>query len=277
MQNQYYNVDILINGKPAKQYFHEGKLFIEAKDGTEYEIKIENNSWSRILAVGSVDGQSFLTGKEATKEDAGYIVPMRGSLRVKGFRINDKEVGAFKFCKKEESYAKENLGDTKTCGVIGVAFWTEKVKPIVWVYKNNVEEDFELPQKPKKYPFTPYEPIWKYSDSTGGNHDLYGTVTSCNFLAHVDDGQVKEVSARDLSNIQKKTSFDMGSTFGSKKESKVTEVEFERGYLVQTVEIYYASREALIAMGVPVNQEVQVAFPQAFPGKYCSPPKHWKG
>ena len=49
-------------------------------------------------------------------------------------------------------------------------------------------------------------------------------------------------------------------------------MEFTKGQLIYTFEIYYASRDSLINMGVPIfNQEQHI--PQAFPGKYCQPPK----
>jgi hypothetical protein len=69
----------------------------------------------------------------------------------------------------------------------------------------------------------------------------------------------------------------MGSTWGQKVESKVVETEFERGSLTFSLDIYYASRQALIDMGVPINVGPQVSFPQSFPGKYATPPPNWRG
>ena len=74
-----------------------------------------------------------------------------------------------------------------------------------------------------------------------------------------------------------KTDFDMGTEFGRKEHSKVRTVEFTRGSLAQSFDIYYASREALIAMGVPITNELQVNLPQSFPTTYCTPPKNWIG
>ena len=72
--------------------------------------------------------------------------------------------------------------------------------------------------------------------------------------------------------------FDMSTKWGEAKESKVVEVEFERGSLVLTTNIYYASRQSLIEMGVPLGSEKQVSFPEPFvDSKYAKPPKNWKG
>ena len=72
--------------------------------------------------------------------------------------------------------------------------------------------------------------------------------------------------------------FDMGTKWGEAKESRVIEVEFEKGILALTTNIYYASRQSLIEMGVPLGNEKQVSFPEPFKdGKYAEPPKNWQG
>ena len=72
--------------------------------------------------------------------------------------------------------------------------------------------------------------------------------------------------------------FDMGTKWGEAKESRVIEVEFEKGLLALTTNIYYASRQSLIEMGVPLGNEKQVSFPEPFKdGKYAEPPKNWQG
>ena len=57
--------------------------------------------------------------------------------------------------------------------------------------------------------------------------------------------------------------FDLGTSMGKSQESKVVEVEFERGILVDSIDIYYASRESLIELGIPISNEKQVSFPEA--------------
>jgi hypothetical protein len=72
--------------------------------------------------------------------------------------------------------------------------------------------------------------------------------------------------------------FDMGTKWGSAKESKIVEVEFEKGLLALTFDVYYASRQSLIEMGVPIGNEKQVNFPSSFADtKYAKPPRNWKG
>lgn len=72
---------------------------------------------------------------------------------------------------------------------------------------------------------------------------------------------------------------DMATKWGENIESKVVNVEFERGPLIHSLDIYYASRKTLIDMGIPVSNQQQIASlgPQSFPGEYAEPPKGWRG
>ena len=85
------------------------------------------------------------------------------------------------------------------------------------------------------------------------------------------------VACAGLSYEQPKQNFDMGTEFGRKEYSKIHNVEFERGCLAQSFDIYYASREALISMGIPLINQLSVNLPQSFPNGYCQPPKNWQG
>ncbi len=72
-------------------------------------------------------------------------------------------------------------------------------------------------------------------------------------------------------------SFDMETQWGSSRNYKVKEVEFERRNVVHSFDIYYASRESLIAMGIDLSTEKRVSFPESFKeNKYAKPPKGWK-
>jgi len=70
--------------------------------------------------------------------------------------------------------------------------------------------------------------------------------------------------------------FDMGSSFGSPKDSSVKGVSFIRGYNLGEINIYYASRQGLRDAGVNITNEQKVVLPQGT-SKYCQPPKDWKG
>jgi len=92
-----FDLNITVNGSRCKQYSHQGKIFIEAKQSSEYVIEIKNNHWKRVLMVGSVDGLNVLTGKTASENDTGYIIGAYSAEKIKGFRVSDDEWALFKF------------------------------------------------------------------------------------------------------------------------------------------------------------------------------------
>jgi hypothetical protein len=306
-----FDLNILVNGNRCKQHQHEGKTYIEAKNGSEYVIEIKNNHYKRVLAVCSVDGLNVLTGKTASETDTGYIIGPYSSEKIKGFRFSDSEWAIFKFGYKfyGNTYAQSKEdGSEKNCGIIGIKLFYEKELEPSITYTINTYPPVAV------YPWWPYYtwPTWWYQGYSGtglsaGNINTNYSVTgaalnnatyTCNNgsgtgLLAGNIPSLSNVSAnyccsagneQDLfayhGNIeveQPKQKFDMGTEWGRKEYSKVHSVSFERGYLAQAFDIYYASREALLNMGIPLNKGLSVNLPQSFPGGYAQPPKNWNG
>lgn len=306
-----HDVNILVNGSRCKQYHHDGKIFIEAKDGSEYTIEIKNNEWTRILAVCSVDGLDVLNGKTAKEDNNGYVINALSSLKIDGFRVSNDQVAKFIFGAKRDSYAaSKGNGSERNVGVIGVRLFAEKVKYVPPVIRE--EHHHHHYPRPSYPPYNPY-PIWcdtTYSTSIGSDTlrgNTLGDVDDCclydNDAIPTKGGDTVKSStatygskcfsgggtrARSFtggqslrgmsfcSNQVKAASFDMGTEWGSAKESRVVEVEFEKGLLTLSTNIYYASRQSLIEMGIPLGNEKQVSFPEPFAdSKYAQPPKNW--
>ncbi len=308
-----FDLNITVNGSRCKQYQHQGKTYIEAKNGSEYVLEIKNNYWKRILAVCSVDGLNVLTGKTASEKDSGYIVPAYSTEKIKGFRFSDDEWAMFKFGYKfyGNTYAQSKGGDAeKNCGVIGFRLFYEQ-EPVVQYTTTWTQYPNWNPT-----PWNPY-PTWTtcggisgsgptytsnvtYNCSNLGSENLY----ACNNVADMSSttkgsNPMKFQKLAGIKSSSKKRSsaggasaqycadltrglagspepeFDMGTEWGRRESSKVHTVQFDRGCLARSMEIYYASREQLIRMGVPIHNVLSV--PQAFPSAYAEPPKGWNG
>lgn len=288
-----YDINILVNGNRCKQYFHEGKIFIEAKDGSEYTIEIKNNTWSRILAVCSVDGLDILTGKTAVESNPGYVISAYNVGKFDGFRVSDDKVAKFVFGSKGSSYAADKGdGSERNVGVIGVRLFQEKIKTPV--YRTEIHHHHHY-KKTASDPWDNHPTVWCDSAFSGaatkpllgfGDVDTYSCdniptkgVNTVYTAASTSATYGASVKRRSMS-VQDEPlcGFDMGTKWGEAKESKVINVEFERGVLAVSTEIFYASRQSLIEMGVPIGNEKQVSFPTAFAdSKYAKPPKNWKG
>ena len=284
-----FDINVLVNGNRCKFYYHQGKTFIEAKHGTEYELEIKNNTYGRVLALTSVDGLNVLNGTPATDDDPGYVIPGYSPLRIKGFRYSNDEVAAFKFTSKGQSYAHSAGGceAAKNCGVIGFKLYNEVIKlpplqtwNITW---NNSTPCGGLYGAGRYGYSTADDPLDFDGGPTIGSSCCGGggTMSSAGPTYNADV-HYKGLSSKDSAKSTKCSSgplrsFDMGSTWGQKIESKVVETDFEKGCLAWSLDIYYASRQNLIDMGVPINVGHQVSFPQSFPNKYATPPSGWRG
>ncbi len=306
MKKSQCELTVCINGKPVREYANEGRAYVEAKPGSTYSLKFKNNTWGRILAVFSVDGIDVLKGKSASDADTGYVISAQSTVEIKGFRIDNDKEASFKFFEKGNGngYA-EFKGDASSSGVIGVRVFSEKEKPVV-VKTVFVDRPvfIDRPVYTDPYP----RPYWRsgisydnatYSSATGGHE---GTAC-CDFMS-VDDtvrggsstptkGGTTTRSAVPLSARTKSLmsfsspvipqetpkGFDMTTGWGDTVESKVTTTVFEKGTLIEQIEILYASRESLVQMGIKLDNALQILIPSAFDKKleFCSPPTGWKG
>jgi hypothetical protein len=90
MNKNNYEVNVIVNGRPVREYYHNGQFYIEARENYEYSIKLKNHSHKKIMAVLSVDGIDVLKGKSATDAESGYIINPYSSTEIKGYRIDDE-------------------------------------------------------------------------------------------------------------------------------------------------------------------------------------------
>jgi hypothetical protein len=203
-----------------------------------------------------------LTGEIATPESSGYILEPYTSLEIKGFRESLDTVGRFKFVDSHKSYAG-NQGKGGNEGVIGIRIFEEKAKPIIW-----------------NQTITTSNPVINWGTTnwlTGCG--TYNMAAGASYTANTyDDGHtnccLNTVRSIDREVVDKKT-FDVGTSWGERITDKVVEAEFERGLLIKSIDIYYATRNALEELGVRTRPEKKVVkYPKSFTG-FCKPPANW--
>ena len=72
-----------------------------------------------------------------------------------------------------------------------------------------------------------------------------------------------------------KAVFDTETQWGNSRTYEVKQIKFERKEIIHGFDIYYASREALVAMGIDLGTEKRISFPESFETKYAKPPAGW--
>lgn len=288
MKKSNYEFDIVVNGSPLKEYYHDRKYYVEGKKETEFSLRIRNNGSAKIVAIPSVDGLSVMNGKQASFKSNGYIINGYDSLTIDGWRTSDKDVAKFYFSDPENSYSKRK-GDGNNLGIIGLAIFQEKY---------NIQREFEDLKKEidKKFPplipwpTIPIDPCpcprrypwWSEPFITWGGSSITYTNNGTNqtMLLSASSGENNVVnSSVDKAykkNEQTKGQWqELGTGWGESKKSEVVSVNFDReDNPSATFEIYYNTRKQLEEIGIDFSKKPVYVTPQAFPGQYCEPPKH---
>lgn len=287
-----YELNILIGGKAITEYEHEGNTFVEGRKGSEFEVEFKNKTNKQVLVVPSVDGKSVFDGKPATPESQGYVIRAWGSIRIPGWTLDNDAVAKFTFEDKDKSYsaAVTQEGEAVVSGVVGVMVYAEKEKPQTI---NHVHHFYPRPNpfpQPGVWPRGPFGP-WPYNGPTWSSSTPIGSVTSSDLTAKgvlrgmASNSATLSASASNItSDSHESTSaadpFEMGAGFGKKSDFKTRTVEFERGAVQATIQLYYDSRRNLEKRGIQVVKKEQRylnELPQAFSGTGCTPPPGWNG
>lgn len=282
------SVEIIINGKPAKKFSHDSRIFIEGRKGSEYALRFTNHSSRRQEVVASIDGLSILDGKTASNSSQGYILDPWQTADIPGWRLNSSEVAAFQFGNKPDSYAAVS-GKSTNVGVIGIKVFREyevpkprvhhfvRVRSYPWHdypnsgwYDSNSEFMFgsTIAKSALATPTVSYGGGGRGRGMSSGV--AYGSagdsvgMNACFFM----DAEPSQIATQDLgTEFGEKTSYVTGSTHFTRDTS----------YPNQEIVIYYDSRRALERRGIKVvldHQEQKWANP--FPGDGCTPPRNWK-
>ena len=136
--NGQYRAEVIIRGRgeiAATEVAHDGRTFVEGRDGTEYLLRFTNHSSKRVLIVPSVDGLSVIDGKPAALTSDGFVVDAFKTATIPGWMVDQDTAAKFVFAKKgsgsrdpaKKTYAEQRGTDPTNIGVIGIAVFTEKV------------------------------------------------------------------------------------------------------------------------------------------------------
>lgn len=249
-----YQLDVVVHGKTVRVYHHRGEVFIEGRKGTEYVLRLSNNTTDRVLAVLSVDGLSVMTGEPASIRDGhGYVLQPQSRITVPGWRLNNQEVAAFRFGSMPNAYAA--LRDrARNIGVIGGAIFKER-SGMTTAIARGLSPNGEAMAAIDSWP-TP---------SRSGGAPLRTGWHDKSLVRH----RRKEPAL-----VQ-----NLGTEFGKRQGHRVHEVTFEPAPSPACLfTIRYDDRTGLESRGITMRPRVEVAQP--FPKDSelgCVPPPGWDG
>ena len=237
-----YHIRILVNGRPIPVYRDkEGNSWIEARKDSEFSIKVYNDYFNRILGIISVDGINVINGEHKDPNDSpGYIINANDSIEIAGWLVDRDKVKKFKFSKIEESYSNKIGRETNNVGVIGVAVYSEKIIPYITYSMNSNSKNFRNNFMPTYYNMN--------VTSVGNSFEpLTSTVSSDNLVPVRSE--------------------KLGVGSGEKIYNPTYETTFNRERLETIMNLYYDTKENLIANGIMLREnKLPLAFPQT---GYC--------
>ncbi len=228
-------------------YYFGGQEYVEGVAGQEFRVRLNNRSAERVLVVLSVDGINAISGQTANVNQTGYVLNPYQSLDVDGWRKSANRTAAFYFTNIGDSYGART-GRPDNVGVIGAAVFREQ-RP--YGYQQPPQIDYEYDRREKSY-----EPN-RSADAGAG----------------AAPGATSESKA--IGRVPAPSSAPLGAGHGRNEYSPSMQVRFEReGYVYETVDVRYDSRQNLIAMGVIPRDHGYYGYgePQSFPQTYAPDP-----
>jgi hypothetical protein len=284
-----YEVQVLVDGVPARTFFHQGESFVLGQRGARYTLRILNHTGQRVEAVVSVDGRDAIDGRPADyRAKRGYLVSPYGHIEVDGWRLSQAEAAAFRFSGVANSYAART-GSAREVGVIGVAMFPER---------------FEGPYR--AYVPRPVPPRGPYYGTNRGDWAPESEEASPSArdkkAAPADDRASQAPASPPHGGRAESTAPDgalaerarpslrpgLGTAFGERVESAVQEVPFYRqnaSFPSAVLGLRYNDRQGLYAMGIDVDGSGypyddshlrRTAQPFPVPRHYATPPTGWE-
>lgn len=263
-----YELEVLVNGVPARTYYHRGETQVLGRPGDRYTLRVWNRGSSEVEAVVSVDGRDVIDGQPGDfLRKHGYIVRPGSFVDIDGWRLSDQEVAAFRFTSVANSYAART-GSARNVGVIGAAIFTPRVyeesAPLVKAAppRRRGAADEGVGAAPPVPP----------SAGPAGGHPAAAPASSAG------SGELAKSRQRP----------GLGTEFGEAVGSSVHYVSFVRATPSRPAVVLglrYNDRKGLMALGIDVDgarlTEDQVLRGSADPfpvsrRRYASPPPGWR-
>lgn len=284
---KYNNVElnVHIKGKPITEYPHMGQVFVEGRDGSNFEVVVKNHNPFTVEAVVSVDGLSVTDGKDAGPTSSGYLLKAGETVSIPGWKLDNAQVAAFQFAGKSGSYVAQSTGSARNTGVIGLLVYAEKP-----VYRHPIRPlTFAAQQGYNGMPPGVMRSAMASPRTLGTEIDLSSHIAALNCVATaaVPKGMDNMMVGAAIAQNAAASAFDpapaveqqLGTAFGQATDFATTEVSFNRGDMHAMLVLYYDNARALKARGIDLSRRAKqqaTQTPNAFPGMSgCTPPAGW--
>jgi hypothetical protein len=124
-----FDVEVVVGGYPLEAIYGRGRRYVEAREGSEYDLIVRNPLPVRVAVALSVDGLNTIDARRTSAwESSKWVIEPYGTARIKGWQTSSTNARRFYFTTERDSYAAR-LGRASDLGVITAIFYREAVPP----------------------------------------------------------------------------------------------------------------------------------------------------
>ena len=146
INNSEFEVQVVVGGQALESYEARGRTYVEAIEGSEYELRVRNPFPFRVAVALSVDGLNTIDAQHTSAWEASkWIIGPYQTIDISGWQVSSARARHFYFTTERESYGAK-LGQTTNLGVISAVFFRER-QPI----------PVQVAPPPEPRPVRPYE------------------------------------------------------------------------------------------------------------------------
>lgn len=121
-----YEMTILMDDSPRREYFQEGTRYVEAVRGAGYSIRLTNPTPYRVAVALSVDGLNTIDARHTDARSASkWVLGPYESTVIDGWQVSNRAARRFFFTGERHSYGAA-LGQTDNLGVIEAVYFRER-------------------------------------------------------------------------------------------------------------------------------------------------------
>jgi len=121
-----YSMTVLVGDAPAREYSHDGTIYVEALRGSDFAIRITNPTPYRVAVALSVDGLNTIDARHTDAWSARkWVLDPWESTVISGWQVDEGNARRFFFTGEKRSYGAA-LGKIENLGVIEAVFYRER-------------------------------------------------------------------------------------------------------------------------------------------------------
>lgn len=126
-----FSLEILVDGRPVRQYQAHGTRYVEGLKGREYAIRLHNPLDVRVAVALTVDGLNTIDARRTTAQEARkWVLDPGETVTITGWQVSGERARRFYFTSEQASYAA-SLGSPDNIGIVSAAVFRERAAPVV--------------------------------------------------------------------------------------------------------------------------------------------------